>query len=460
MGKLFGTSGVRGIFNEDLTPEKVLDISLAIGSFYGPGSKSIIGWDCRVSGESISSIVIGGLLSTGVNVDVCGFITTPSFQKYMQDTNEYSFGIIITASHNPPQYNGLKLINGTGLEEYVDVEERIENIFKSKKFSKVTWNKVGKLNYTGNKPVIDHYINSLLNHLTLLAKHRKFKIVFDFANCVSAITIKEFLNKLDNVDAVFINDSLDGRFPNRPSEPKPENLTLLENKVMDVNADFGVGFDGDGDRAIVVDETGVAWWGDYLGTILGKYLKQTIGLKGVATPVTSSSVVDMVLGKEGVKIYRTKVGAKHIVKKMLQEDLILGFEENGGIIYSPHVFTRDGGITTVLTMNVMAYFDDKLSKIMASLPKLYQVKEKLPLPDKQKAVDILKKLYEMYRDKCTKIEMIDGIKLFFSIDEWVLVRPSGTEPILRIFSETNTRSKAKKLVDSIKNEIRIMLENM
>lgn len=460
MGRLFGTSGIRGIFNEDLGPERILDISLAIGTYYGPNSKALIGWDCRLSSEAIMSIVVGGLLSVGVDVDVCGYITTPCFQKYMAVSDTYDFGLIITASHNPPQYNGIKLINRNGLEEYTNVESEIESLLASRNFMKVNWNKLGKYKQVDNCWIINSYVESLLSHLDALAANRKFKIVFDFANCVSAITIKYLINKLRNLTPIYINDSIDGRFPNRPSEPKPDNLTELERRVVEFGADFGIGFDGDGDRAIVVDNDGVAWWGDYLGAVIGIYLKETRGLNGIATPVTSSSVVDIVLGAKDVKIYRTKVGAKHIVKKMTEKNLLLGFEENGGIIYSPHVLTRDGGITTILTMNILSYFNDTLSNIMGALPKLYQRKDKIRLINRDKINVVLNTLLNEYKDQCIKIDTTDGVKLYFDEAEWVLVRPSGTEPIIRIFAESETQEKASKLVDSFKEILLNYLESM
>ena len=460
MGKLFGTSGVRGIFNEDLTPERVLNISMAIGSYYGPKSKALVGWDCRLSSKAISSIVIGGLISVGIDVYDCGYITTPAFQKYLKESGKFNFGLIVTASHNPPQYNGIKLIGSDGLEEYVNVEDKIEKILEERQFTKLEWNEVGVYKQIGNTPVIDTYVKSLINYLDKLSSTRKYKVVFDFVNCVSVFTIKKLVEKSGIIDPIYVNENLDGRFPNRPSEPKPENLTTLKETVVKTGADFGVGFDGDGDRAIIVDENGDAWWGDYLGTAIGKYLKETKGLTGLATPVTSSSVVDIVLGKLDVPIYRTKVGAKHIVRKMIEKNLVLGFEENGGIIYSPHVLTRDGGIATILTINMLNHFGQSLSQIMKSLPTLYQKKDKIRLINRNKLYPVLSKLREEFEDKCIKIDAIDGIKLFFSEDEWVLVRPSGTEPIIRVFAESRDPAKTEDMVSFFKKKLLNYLESV
>lgn len=460
MPRLFGTSGIRGVYNEDLDPQKVLSISLAIGSYYGAGAKALVGYDCRLSSNAITSIVAGGLISTGVSVDICGYITTPAFQKYMASTDEYDFGLIITASHNPPKYNGIKLIGKDGLEEYVDVEDRIQNIFETESYSLANWDKLGAVNYIGNTNIINTYVKSLISNLDGNFINKRFRIVFDFTNCVSVFTIKELVNSLENVDGIFLNEDLDGRFPNRPSEPKPENLNLLMEKVVEEGADFGVGFDGDGDRAIIVDDEGVAWWGDYLGTVISKYLLETRGLKGIATPVTSSSVVDIVLGGMGIKVYRTKVGAKHIVKKMVEEKLLLGFEENGGIIYAPHVLTRDGGISTILTINIITHFEDSLSSIMRELPLLYQIKDKLYLSNREVIPELMSAIQEEYRDKCMYMDLTDGVKIYFSKDRWVLIRPSGTEPIIRVFAEGPTKDDAKLLVDTFKRKLETYLETM
>jgi phosphomannomutase/phosphoglucomutase len=248
-----------------------------------------------------------------------------------------------------------------------------------------------------------------------------------------------------------INYNIDGSFPNRPSEPRPENLGELSKKVVDYSADFGVGFDGDGDRALIVDEKGNVWWGDVIGALIAMYLKDCgARINSVVTPVTSSSLVDIMLEPLNIKVYRTRVGAKNIVRKMIREASPLGFEENGGIIYAPHVYTRDGGIAMVLIMNLLSYYERPLSTLLRDTPELFQLKDKVKISNKQSISEILTKIEEDLGKDTYKIDRIDGIKLYYSIDRWVLVRPSGTEPIIRIFSEAPSKREAIELVEKAK----------
>ncbi len=454
MKRLFGTSGIRGVFGEDLAPGKILDIGLAIGTYYGVGSKALVGWDCRLSSPAIVSIAVGGLLSSGVKVERAGLVSTPALQKYIQDHRKYDFGLIITASHNPPEYNGIKLIGSNGLEEDIEVEDQIQRILEKREFSIVKWDSVGEV--FENQDVPSYYAEKLFEHLTLEARRRRFKIALDYVNCASMITIPLFLNKLEKqMDIVNLNYDLDGRFPNRPSEPKPDNLRELRRVVVEYNSDFGVGFDGDGDRALVVDEKGNVWWGDALGTVIAKYLRDNgYDIDSVVTPVTSSSLVDMILEPIGIKVIRTRVGAKNIVREMRKRGSVLGFEENGGIIYGPHVYTRDGGITTVFVMNMLAFYKKPLSEIMGIVPKLYQLKDKVRIVSRGDIDAILTEVEEKLGKDAYDIDRTDGVKIYYDIDRWLLVRPSGTEPIIRIFSEAPSEKEAYKIVEEAKKIVK------
>ncbi len=449
MKRLFGTSGIRGVFGEDLTLEKILEIGFSIGTYYKESGRAIIGWDCRTSSLAISSILTGALLSSGINVEKGGLVTTPAFQKYLQDRREYDFGIIITASHNPPEYNGLKLIGKDGLEENQSVEMEIQRIMEEKQFRFVNWSDIGSLII--NNEIPNHYADSLYKHLIEESRRRKFKIVFDYANCASVKTIPVFFQRLTNVKYISLNSDIDGTFRNRPSEPRPENIMKLRRIVKNIKADFGVAFDGDGDRALIVDEKGNAWWGDAVGSLIAKYLiDYDVPVVNVVTPVTSSSLVEIMLEPLGIKVYRTKVGAKNIVYKMREIGVILGFEENGGIIFAPHVFTRDGGITTVLLMNILSFYNKRLSNLFKDFPRLFQLKDKIRIKRKTEVYDILLKVENKLAKNSYKVEKIDGVKIFYDIDKWILIRPSGTEPLIRIFAESRSIEEANQLVKTTK----------
>ncbi|MEM0057053.1 MAG: hypothetical protein QXH96_01060 [Candidatus Geothermarchaeota archaeon] len=450
--RLFGTSGIRGILGKDLTLEKIFKIGLAIGTYYEKENKTIVGWDCRRTSASIVTFLTGILTSLGIHTELCGLVTTPALQKYIFDTRDYDFGLIITASHNPPEYNGIKLIDDEGFEATEQLEDAISKIFDSNMFRLPSADNVGKVKE--NSLVVNHYIESLIKHLNEdILRHdgQKIKVLLDHANCTTLNVIPKIVYKTKKLHLVNTNSLIDGHFPNRPSEPKPENLIKASNLVNKYGFDIGLAFDGDGDRAILIDDEGVAWWGDVTGTLIATYLTDFgIKLKSVVTPVTSSSIVEIVLEEYSIKTYRTKVGAKHIVAKMKETNSILGFEENGGVIFAPHLYARDGGIALILLINLIHHWGKKLSKLLSNIPRLIQVKDKIVLTKNVNIHELLMNLESALSKNAFNVEMIDGIKVFYDIDRWVLIRPSGTEPVIRVFVESNNLDDAINLLKTAK----------
>ncbi|NIM45135.1 MAG: phosphoglucosamine mutase [Nitrososphaeria archaeon] len=451
--RLFGTNGFRGVVGKELTPEIAVKFGYAVGTHY-LGKSVAVGWDGRLSSEMLSKALIAGLLSVASQVYEVGLTPIPALQKYVMENSEVEYGVMATASHNPPEYNGFKVIGPEGIEAHDSVEKRIEEIFLSGRYVLSTWREVKEVRHS---EVLQHYLDSLLRQVDVdLLRRREKKVVVDPGHGVSALTIPHLLGRV-GYKAMTINGDVDGRFPMRSPEPTPENLEVLSKSVSAVEADFGVAFDGDGDRVIFCDEEGKFWWGDASGIAISKYLSQRGICQAVVTPVTSSAAVEMVLRPLGIKVMRTQVGSRHVSYLMREIGSTWGFEENGGGIYAPHLLARDGGITTLLMAQLLAEEKKELSEVFGELPRLWQaktkVKTRLEMRDK-----VVEALIEEHSDK--RVETIDGAKIWFSDNEWVLVRPSGTEPLVRVFAESGNRDQATRLAREFKRRVVALTEDL
>lgn len=447
MKRLFGTDGVRGVIGKELSPDFVLKLSLAIGSFFQEGSRVIVARDVRAGGYIYKSIVTGGLLSCGVKVYDCDLAPTPAVQYYTK-TEGFDGAVIITASHNPPQYNGIKVVSHDGIEISRDDEEVIEEIFYTERFREINWtklvNEAKRINDVNEK-----YVKAIVEHVDKdLIRKAELRVVIDPANSVSALTTPIIAREL-SVKAVTINGDLNPLFPARDPEPTVENIKGLTEVVKALGADFGVAHDGDGDRAVFVDELGRVIPGDASAAILIKHLvdKHPDAPKRVYTAVSSSNFIERFLKGFGVEFIWLKVGSVGIARAMKNSgDALCGYEENGGFMYPKHQYVRDGGMAFALMLEYLASNGRRLSQLYDELPKVYSIKTKVHMSrDRaEKAVELIKQVYSNYRSIT-----IDGVKII-SDEYWFLVRPSGTEPLLRIIVEALNEETAIRVLEEIK----------
>ncbi|MCE4615221.1 MAG: phosphoglucosamine mutase [Desulfurococcales archaeon] len=455
MGVLFGTDGVRGVVNFELTPEKALRMGQAVGAYLQQGSRILIGRDVRAGGDMIFHAVVSGLQSQGVKVYYVGYIPTPGLQYILKTHSEYDAGIMITASHNPPQYNGIKVLSSQGVEMSREAEREIEEIYFEGKFRQVQWNDIIN-DVRLHDGAIEEYVEGILHHIdSKLISSKNFKVVVDPANSVGALVTPVVLREL-GVKVYTINGHLDPFFPGREPEPTVDSLKELSRMVVEAGADLGVGHDGDADRAILVDERGNIWWGDRSGSLIAGYIAdRKPGLpRRVYTGVSSSILVEEYLGSKGIEVRWTPVGSVIISHMILKEGgAIAGFEENGGYIHPSHQIVRDGAMKTALFLEMMAETGLKASELFSLLPRYYPIKTKIPM-SRDKAKMVVERLREKYSG--LKTVSIDGLKVFGE-DYWFLVRPSGTEPVLRIMLEAKSLEKAKKLLGDLKENIRTMI---
>lgn len=434
-GRLFGTNGVRFRPGIDADLEFVLVLAECIGTYFSEG-EILVGRDGRVSGEALSLATTSGLMSSGRNVGEAGIVPTPALQ-YAARALGYRGGVIVTASHNPPEYNGIKVVGADGVEIPRLDEQKIEHVYHDRSIHRANWSDVGTVR--AEPSVIRLYLQGILSKVNVrLIAGRKFSIVVDPGNGAQCLAAPYLLDML-GCKVITINSIVDGLFPARGPEPTPSTLKDLSAAVRAAGADLGVAYDGDGDRAIFCDETGSVYWGDQSGSLLADYLLERNPGSTIVTPVSSSQAVEIVAAKHHAKVIRTRVGSVDVSRTLMDRGAFFGFEENGGCIYPAHIAVRDGGMATAMMLECLAARGQTFSRTMAgAFPRFYQAKTKIPIdPEKARAV-----MKNVEKQAAEKVEKIDGIKLWMDDKTWVLVRPSGTEPIIRIFSESDTEEKA------------------
>jgi phosphomannomutase/phosphoglucomutase len=459
MTRLFGTNGIRGVVNQGMNGELALDIGTAWGTYLKqtiPKPKCAIGTDARLSNHLLKSAITAGFLSTGCDVEDIGLVPTPTLQ-YAVKKKQLDAGVIITASHNPPQFNGIKGVANDGTELSKDVEEAIEHIYFSQQYARTDWRNVGTFS-TWNG-AIDLYIKGILSTVdTNSIKKCRFSVVLDCGNGVGSLVAPLILKKL-GCRITELNCKPDGTFPGRYSEPIPENLTGLMQTVPAVGASLGVGLDGDADRAIFIDEKGTYIWGDKSLSLVGKYITREKRGGLAVTPVTTSTCFeDIIRQNEGIVLY-TKVGSPIVARAMIEKHAVFGGEENGGLIFPEFQYCRDSAMSLVKILEILAKEQRPLSKLISEIPSYEMVKTKIVCPNEKKERVMTQVIEQMKQSKdVVTIDRTDGVKLYMK-DGWVLTRPSGTEPIFRVYVESKEKQRTEQLAKFYKNLVESLIQH-
>ncbi len=425
----------------------VIGLSEAVGTYFG-GGPMILGHDGRNSSPALSNAAVSGLMSSGADVAEAGLVPTPALQLAAKSMG-FKGGVMVTASHNPPQYNGLKVVGPDGVEVPRLDEQRIEKVFFERAQTRADWKSVGAAR--PEPSVVRNYINGVISHVNAkLVSGRRFTVVMDPGNgaqCVAAPYLADALG----CKLITINSVVDGDFPGRGPEPTPDTLSELAGAVRASGADLGVAYDGDGDRSIFCDEEGRVLWGDQTGCLIADYVLEKRPGDTVVTSVSSSQAIEVVAKRRGARVFRTRVGSVDISRTMLERRAVFGFEENGGCMYLPHIPVRDGGMTTALMLECLAARGVAFSKAISfSVPKYYQAKAKVDI-DRNRLEAIMK---AVGREARGQVERVDGVKAWTDEHSWVLVRPSGTEPLVRVFAESDGQERAETLVKKFVKVVR------
>jgi len=436
VAKFFGTNGIRGVFSEDFTLEFVHDMTLAIGTYFGKGSV-LIGYDGRESSPAICKVVSSALNSIGIDCNVAGIVPTPCLE-YAVKSLGYAGGIMITASHNPPQYNGIKPCASDGVEISREDELIIEDIYLQKNWLK----KPDSWGITGDKNnAIETYLKGIVSHIdSKLIESKNFKVVLDLGNGAQAVSAPNFCELL-GCETFIVNPNIDGAFPGRGSEPTPQNLSELAKTVRENNADVGIAFDGDGDRSIFCDNNGDILTGDKSALVLTQHILKKNPNSLVVTCLNSGSNIEVLAEKFDSKVIRTKVGSVEVSRKMVTTSALIGFEENGGYMYGRHNQVRDGCMTLALMLDLLATSGKTLSDEINSLPPSFTTKDKVAC-----SAENVPKLISSLKEEFPNSDTLDGIKISTDPKNWVMIRPSGTEPIVRVYAEAESQEKLDTLM--------------
>jgi len=438
--RLFGTNGVRGIYGQDLTHDLVIDLCYALGTYFGKGA-IVVGYDGRRSSQVLSRLVRATLNSAGLDTANAGLIPTPCLQ-FAAKRLGYSGGVMVTASHNPPQYNGIKPTAPDGVEISRQDELKVEDIYYSKKFTRIDG--------TGRDSIDENIVNRYIEAVLALVdadriEQRKFSVAMDTGNGAQAV-VAPLVAKALGCKVIVINGSIDDEFPARGPEPTPENLGVLSEAVSAGRADFGVAYDGDGDRSIFCDDNGSVYMGDKTGALLVKHLLAAKHMGSeVVCPINTSIILSKVVEQAGSKVVYTKVGSVEVSREMVKRKCALGLEENGGFMYGGLNEVRDGVMATALMLDMLAASNKSFSQHIAELPQTFQHKSKFTCPSREIVDRVIKACIDHGIPK--KVETMDGAKIWIDEETWIMVRASGTEPLIRMYGESTDKSLLDSKVD-------------
>ena len=446
MKKLFGTNGVRGVFSEDFTLEFVNNLTMSLAAYFKQG-KILVGYDGRHSSPIITKIVSSALNYSGLDCYIAGLVPTPCLE-YATKKLGYDGGLMITASHNPPQYNGIKPAAYDGVEISRDDEKIIEQIFDEKNWIKTET--FGKTFEETN--VISTYLDGIISLVDIDAIiNKKFKVCLDLGNGAQSVTAKCLCEKL-GCDVFTINEEINGDFPGRGSEPTPQNLDELSRLVIETNSNFGIAFDGDGDRSIFCDQTGKILTGDSSALLLCNFLLEKYPNSKVVTCLNSGNIIESIVQKSNSSVVRTKVGSVEVSRRMVSDDALVGYEENGGFMFGKHNHVRDGAMTLALMLELLSKSQFSLSKNIENLPPSFTTKTKIECSLEQSKI-VISELLKEFPDSDTS----DGIKIQVDNDNWVMIRASGTEPIIRIYGESNSQQNLDSLISNFVGKTKSIL---
>lgn len=445
-----GTIG--GKINDNLTPIDAVKFAAAYGSWLKQSAagrlKVVIGRDARISGEMVSQLVGSTLIGLGIDVIDLGLSTTPTVEVMVTELNADG-GIILTASHNPKQWNALKLLNGRG--EFLSADDGAE-VLKIVEKDDYTFAEVDDLgNYSKNEKGIEIHIDKILNLPLVNQKaiaEKKFKVVIDAVNSTGGIAIPPLLDRL-GVDYVKLYCEPNGHFPHNP-EPLKEHLTDISKKVVEENADFGIVVDPDVDRLALISEDGEMFGEEYTLVAVADYVLSKTPSATVSN-LSSSRALRDIANKYNQKYEAAAVGEVNVVVKMKEIGAKIGGEGNGGIIYPELHYGRDSLVGIALFLSLLAEKNMKVSELRASYPPYFMSKKKIELTPEINTDYLLEKIQQKYKNE--EITTIDGVKIDFE-NEWVHMRKSNTEPIIRIYTEAPTRQQADELAERFISELK------
>ena len=441
--KLFGTSGIRGLIGSEVTCELALNVGKSLAYYLGNEGTVVIGYDTRTTNQMLDQAICAGLLESGVDVIKIGMVPTP-LVGYATEKLGADAGIMLTASHNPSQYNGIKLWNKNGMAYTQAQERKIEEIYANKDYISVSWDSIGKLSV--NEEIKGQYIDDLVDMVDI---KKGLKVVIDCASGAGS-EISPLVFRKAGCEVTTLNSQPDGFFPGRNPEPNAENLQTLMKTVVAIGADLGIAHDGDADRMITVDEKGNISPFDSLLALISKEFEGDI-----VTTVDAGLCMD-----ESVKgeVLRTPVGDVNVAEVIIEKNAAFGGEPSGTWLHPDFCMCPDG-ILSGLRMAEIVSREGKLSELLAQIPQYPNIREKITC-SKEAKIKVMENMEDLLKDAfddIVEVNSLDGVRLTFADDSWVLVRPSGTEDYIRITLESRDAGRAEEIKEIC---VKIINENL
>jgi phosphomannomutase / phosphoglucomutase len=451
--RLFGTNGIREVVGEKLTAPFVTAVAESIAANFAPGAPIVVGWDGRTSSGAFARIAGASLTLAGHRVIEVGLLPTPAIQHSVRRLGA-QLGVIVTASHNPPEFNGIKCIAADGLELPRAAEEAIEVGVARGATAAVPYDRVGSI--AADAHGARAYVDGILAQVDVeRIRARKFTVVLDCGNGASIPTSPMMLRQL-GCRVVTLNGHVDGTFPGHLSEPTEANLKDLIRVTPSFGADFGVAHDGDADRAVFVTAGGRYVPGEQTLALLALDAVERHRGGLVVSPVSASLAVEEAIRPIGGRVIYTRVGSPSVTHAMQEHRAIFGGEENGGLIFPGFQLARDGAMTLAAVLDLLARRGKPLEELLAALPRYTMLKEKVACPVALRE-PVIAAIAKSLGERAERIETIDGVKAYFR-DGWILLRPSGTEALFRVFAEAKEPARARALADEGLGAVRSAIE--
>jgi phosphoglucosamine mutase len=436
--RLFGTSGVRGLANITITPQLALKVGQAL-STYTKAKTILIAHDTRTTSPMLQYALVAGVTACGATALLQGIIPTPAL-AYLTKHTKSDAGVMITASHNPPAYNGMKLYNADTSAYNHAQQSHIENIIAQREYALANWRKTGRITLIDETP---EYIGMVTRAITL---KKPWKIVVDTGNGATSQLAPKIFREL-NCSATVINAQPDGSFPGRGAEPNEETLKPLCKLVRKLNADLGIAYDGDGDRMITVDDRGRITPPDQTFAAYAAHLiKRRDRNKTIVTHVEASMCIEKMIEAEGGKVVRTSVGDVHITEALGRHDAIFGGEPCGAWIHPNYHLCPDGILASLLLLQTVEEANQDLAEFVAQAPTYPLMRQSVDCRNDVKGA-VMKEAYQTLPAIFPTREQtsVDGLRLSLA-QGWLLVRPSGTEPLIRVTAEAETQEAVREIM--------------
>ncbi len=445
MEHIFRAYDVRGIFNVEVTAETAARIGMAFGTYLGGEGKVLVGRDTRTSSEIFERAFCAGLASTGVDVFLVGMVPIP-VANFATARGDYVAGAYVTASHNPPEYNGVRFRHGDGTG-YTKENAEVKQIFFGGDFKLAEWSSVGEVVSLNPRQVLREYEEYLLARLSV---ERELKVVLDIGNgaaCVAA----PYVFRRAGAKVTTLNSQPDGTFPGRKSEPDAESLADLARTVKATGAAFGAGYDGDADRVVFVDDLGRVVQTEKVGIIIAREILREKGGGTVIANVECSSIVEEEIPKYGGKVKRVRVGDVFVCEAIKRYGAVFAMETSAHYFYPDFHIFDDPILISLKLASILSQQGESLSALVDEIPSYPKLHRNFRCDDRIK-FKVMDRIIASLKEKGYTLDLTDGARIIFE-DGWALLRPSNTSPLIRASIEAKTEERVQELLRLLEREL-------